>query len=336
MRIDVPWVISVLAGVLIGGVLVVVLSGSPKTVHRSAVPRATSEVTRPAVPRPTPVRPVEERTPPSPSGLTTAPPSDIQTRPVVAADRLREMQQEYLITLLRTPGDPNAMAGLVTVQRQLAQDDPTVLRRQAAALEKAIARGTETEEHYTPNAMMILAEASLLAAQEIERERGTPSGLAATVPPIALSTVGPDGVGRNATPRARVQTAPSTPPAATRRRRTPRPPRAAVTSPPSARPASPVPATVAPPQTTPAPQVSLDVNEPFFMVQAGPIFDAARASEIATELILDGYAARVSRPAGGSSYFIVLGPYRRSVAAALAKTIRARYGGLGVTLSPAP
>jgi len=85
------------------------------------------------------------------------------------------------------------------------------------------------------------------------------------------------------------------------------------------------------------PQPSLDVNEPFFVITIGPISDANRASEIAADLTVAGYAARVSRPGGGSSYFIILGPYRQSVVDTIVKTIRARFGaGLPVAVTPAP
>lgn len=333
MRIDVPWVISILGGMLIGGLLVLALSGLPKRASRPNPPPVTQEMPAKASPvSPTPTGPARAGAASSPNRQATVKPGNANVRRTVAAGRLREAQEEYLTVLLQSPGDQKAMAGLIAVQRQLAKDDPVALRRQAAVFQNAIARGAETEEHYTANAMMILMEAKLLAALEIERERGIASGPAATSAPISLSTAGPDA--------ASVQPAPPNPtprPARTRRRPTPPAPRVAATPAPVVRPPTAAPATVAPLPATPAPQASLDVNEAFFIVLIGPIYDATRASEIAAELTLAGYAAKVSRPAGGSSYMITLGPYRRSVVDAIVKTITARYGrALPVAVSPVP
>ncbi len=343
MRMDLPWVVSILLGAVVGGLIVIVLSGSPKQTSRPIPPPVMPEITRQGAPgqvetspsSPAPGRPARAggASFPTPGG------SEVVVRRAEPPGRLRERQDEYLMVLLQSPGDQKAMAGLIAVQRQFAKDDPITLRRQAAALRDAVARKVETAEHYTPTAMMILAEASLLAALEVERERGIAAAPTATPPSVALATAGPAAVERNVTPRASIQTVPSNPtprPARTRRRPTPRPPRAVATPPPVVAQPTAAPASIAPPPATPLAQASLDVNEPFFMVQIGPISDAARASEIAAELTLGGYAARVNRPAGGSGYFIVLGPYRRSVAEALARTIRTRYGGLAVAVTPAP
>jgi hypothetical protein len=87
---------------------------------------------------------------------------------------LRDAQDEFLRILLINLEDRDALHGLVAVRRQMAGDDPRVLRRQAAEYEDAIRRGTETREHYTLPAMEALVSASLEAAKEIEA-RSRPS-----------------------------------------------------------------------------------------------------------------------------------------------------------------
>ncbi|HET8998978.1 MAG TPA: hypothetical protein VFP86_04970 [bacterium] len=85
--------------------------------------------------------------------------------------RLREAQDAYLEILQNNSLDPVAMEGLVAVRRQLAADDPAVLRRQAAEYRQAIARRGETPEHYSRNSLEILAAASARAAAVIESKR---------------------------------------------------------------------------------------------------------------------------------------------------------------------
>lgn len=91
------------------------------------------------------------------------------------AQRLREAQDEYLRRLLTDPRDERAMRDLVRVRSELAGGDPRILRARAAAYRLAIAQGREADEHYTPAALALLAEADETAARLIERERRTPS-----------------------------------------------------------------------------------------------------------------------------------------------------------------
>ena len=87
------------------------------------------------------------------------------------------------------------------------------------------------------------------------------------------------------------------------------------------------------PAPPPAPR---DVNEAFVLVVIGPISDANRAAEIAADLTVTGYSLRLNRREG-STYFITLGPYRRSVVEGIVKAVRARFGvGLPVVVIPAP
>ncbi len=199
--------------------------------------------------------------------------------------------------LLTTPGNQEALRGLVTVRRRLTRDDPVVLRRQATAYQQAMLRGTETEEHYTVEAMALLVEANLRAAGEIETERG------ASPPPAAAATPPPAAVRTPPTPRAEGPRVAETPAARpTRQRPTTRPVAQAVQTPPSAspQPTPPQPTPGAAATVTPAPKTTvaespLDVNEPFFVVQIGPVTDSGRVSEIVGELTLSGYTAGVRR-----------------------------------------
>jgi hypothetical protein len=73
--------------------------------------------------------------------------------------------------LIKSPNDPQAMRALIAVRRRLANDDPVLLRRQAAVYQEGIVRGTESEEHYTLEVTRLLVKANLAAANEIEAER---------------------------------------------------------------------------------------------------------------------------------------------------------------------
>jgi cell division septation protein DedD len=247
---------------------------------------------------------------------------------LLAAGRLREAQDEFIQVLLVAPSSEEAWIGLVQVRRRLARDDPGLLRRQAAAYQRAIARGEETDEHYTATAMRILAQASVQAAQEIER--GIPPSSEGPGPIVLEATPAPT-LAAASSPAAR-PVPESTPRPRATRRPTPRSTtRVAGT-------ATPTPKAPGVTQTAvPTPQPSLDESEPFFLIQIGPVYDANRTSEIAAELTVSGYAARVSRPGGGSFYFITLGPYRRSAVEAIVNSIRRRFGaGLPVAVTPAP
>ena len=340
MRTFVAVLLGSLIGAVIGG-LILTLVVSRWDLIRSTVPGlARQPEERGVPPAPLPLPPAISSPPdligsPPPGQAGTSGIRYAEARQLAKAGRLQEAQDAYLALLLVDPADQAALRGLVTVRRRLAGDDPAVLRRQAVAYEQAIARGTETEEHYTTEVMEILARACRLAASQIESERGISAQPApaprVTVRPTAPPTPQPPAARpAQRTPRPRATASPVRRPATPRP--TPRPtatpaPRVQ-TPPPVVRTPTPVPAT---------PQPSLDVNEPFFVITIGPISDANRASEISADLTVAGYAARVNRPAGGSNYFITLGPYRQSVVDAIVKTIRARFGaGLPVAVTPAP
>jgi hypothetical protein len=92
----------------------------------------------------------------------------VKARKLFRSGHLRDAQDEFLWILLFNLKDRDAMRGLVAVRRQMAGDDPGVLRQQAAEYEDAVRRGVDTQEHYTLPAMQTLASASLQAAKEIE------------------------------------------------------------------------------------------------------------------------------------------------------------------------
>ena len=341
MRTFIAVLLGSLIGAVIGG-LILTLAVSRWDLIRSGVPG----LGRPPDERGIPPDPLSAPpTIPGDSGLVTAPSSNepgapglryAEAKQLLNAGRPQEAQDAYLALLLVDPVDQEALRGLVAVRRKMAGDDPAKLRRQAAAYEQAITRGTETEEHYTTEVMEILARACRLSASQIESERGI-SAQPAPAPRAAVQPTPPP----TPQPRVTARTARTPKPAATapqvRRRATPRPTRRPVLTPVLRSPATPPPVTITPTRAAPTPQPSLDVNEPFFLIQIGPISDANRASEIAADLTVAGYAARVSRPGGGSSYFITLGPYRRSVVDTIVKTIRGRFGaGLPVAVTPAP
>jgi cell division protein FtsN len=348
MRVYVPVLISVLLGAVVAGLLFflpAVRQNDPREARRPAqgAPRPTPARTIRAIPTavPTPVRTEAARPLPTVSVEAAAPSSpdaggDLagdalrSAQRLLSAGRLHDAQDEFIQVLLVAPNSEEAWTGLVQVRRRLARDDPALLRRQAAAYQRAIARGEETEEHYTPVAMRILAQASLQAAQQIERGLPPSSRRAAPTSIVLEATPAPTPT-RAPSPAARPVPASTPRPRATRR----------PTPPPTSRAVRPASPTLSPPRVArtpvPTPQPSLDENEPFFLIQIGPIYDATRASEIAADLTVSGYAARVSRPGGGSFYFITLGPYRRSALEPIVNRIRRRFGaGLPLSVTPAP
>jgi len=232
---------------------------------------------------------------------------------LAARGRLREAQEAYLTVLLVDSGHQAAMRGLVRVVRALAGGDPAVLRRQADQYRRAIAAGLETEEHYTPAAMELLIRASLRAAGE-----PVPSARRVSSPTVRRPTPSPPQ------PRPPAKRPPAAKPKAT----PPAPAPATPAQPPAAAPQQPRPA---PPEPIPA----VNPAEPFLTVTIGPITSGERASQIAAELTIAGFSARVQRREGGG-YLITLGPYRESEAKRAASYVRAQHGDVPVALLPAP
>jgi hypothetical protein len=88
---------------------------------------------------------------------------------MLAAGDLHGAQHEYLTILLSVaPDSVQAWRGLVALHRRWAAENPAELRRQANAYRLAIRNGTQMDEHYSPQALEVLAKAAMLAAREVE------------------------------------------------------------------------------------------------------------------------------------------------------------------------
>ncbi len=92
---------------------------------------------------------------------------------LMTAGRLREAQDAYLQILTLAPGDRDALRDLITVRRLMAGQDAAKLQQQGEAYRQALANGTDTEEHYTRNALEILTMANFVAADQIRKARVT-------------------------------------------------------------------------------------------------------------------------------------------------------------------
>jgi hypothetical protein len=105
----------------------------------------------------------------------------------LTAGRLRAAQSGYLTILLSlAPDNGQAQEGLVAVQRRWANNDPTVLRRQARTYRLAVARGTEPDTQYSSAALALLVDANLRAANEIEIDRVVTARSGASAVPGAV------------------------------------------------------------------------------------------------------------------------------------------------------
>ena len=86
---------------------------------------------------------------------------------LLQSGRLADAQEDFLRALAIDPGRVRAMQGLVAVRRKVAADDPRVIRKQMAAYQDAMTRGTATGEYYTPSALRLLVSASMRALREL-------------------------------------------------------------------------------------------------------------------------------------------------------------------------
>jgi cell division septation protein DedD len=296
---------SALLGAVIGGGVVFLAVVKPSALDRAP------EVSSPASGPPAASAPAA---PPDGAAYETAS-SLASAKQLAAAGRLREARDEYLTVLLMEPTHKDAMSGLVRVVSLMAKGNRTALRREADQYLKAIATGTETEEHYTVPAMEILARALLVASGE----RVPPPQVASPPEPVRPAP-------------ARTSPRPS---AEQRAKPRPRPPLRTerATTEPTREPAA---AQPAPPPPPPPPPAVVDVNEPFVTVVIGPFGTNERAAAITGELTIAGYAARLRRQ-GEGSYVITLGPYRKSEAERAAGFVKSRFGqNVPVSLTAAP
>jgi hypothetical protein len=108
-----------------------------------------------------------------PQALTSthSDPRRASARELATAGRLREAQDIYLRILILAPGDRDALRDLITVRRVMAGQNAAKLQQQGEAYQRALANGTETEEHYTPAALQILTMANFAAADQIRGAR---------------------------------------------------------------------------------------------------------------------------------------------------------------------
>ena len=91
---------------------------------------------------------------------------------MLATGELRGAQHEYLMILLSVaPKSAEAWEGLAALHRRWAAENPAELSQQVKAYRLAIRNGTEMDERYSPQALEVLAKATMLAAKEIEDTR---------------------------------------------------------------------------------------------------------------------------------------------------------------------
>ena len=330
---------------LLGITITFIIRGSAVK-ERAVAPAAPRETTAPA---PLP--------PPGTPG-TTLPAQNVEAWQLLHEGRAHEAQDVFLGILSTDPEEQDAMRGLVAARRAMAGDEPGELRRQVAVYEDAIRRGTDTKEHYTRLAMIMLVAASQRPAQEIEAPSEAPAPpirkpIEAIAPPavpqpadVALPSVkllppaarpvrpsgsqmlppspaskrqtAPPSVKRQAAPPRPAPAPQATPPAAPARQTAPPPPAPA----PQAAPAPPAPTQAAPPPPASAPQAS-PPTAPARPITPPP----ARAPQAAPP--------PPARPAPGAVnplYSVRIGPVSdRDRASAIAKQLAA--GGFSPTIS---
>lgn len=281
-----------------------------------------------------------------PSAVPLTTPRQIvdRAKELITAGRLREAQELFLEVLLVNPDDREAMRGLVRVRGLMAREDAPTLRKQAKTYRRAISQGIETDEHYTAAAMDVLATASLLAVADLQdskvKARSQPAPPKPDPTTVTRQPVRPKPqpvlkAKRTTTSKPKPQTVPSKPKPQAQRK-----PSAVVQTPPStSAPEAPKPVQKPPsPPPPPAPltvesESPVDMNEPFVTITIGPIASRTQASNIATDLTVAGYVARMRW--SGAEYQITLGPYRRSIAEKIASRIRSRVRqGIPVSLNP--
>jgi len=236
------------------------------------------------------VSPAAKRLPPAPDPQEMLAKADALLR----SGKLREAQDLYLdILLAYAPESERALRGLVEVRRRLAFDNAALLRQQDEAYRAAAQQGIETTEHYTREAMLLLAKASVVAAVELEakgagasssQDRLTRSTESAPSPAMRRATLPPKPA---QVPPKSVQTplAPA--------RRIPTPPQDSPTQAPS---------TQAIPPLSPN-----EEGGPLYMALIGSFADKDQAAELAAQFTLDGYNAQIiTRESGESRRYVVV------------------------------
>jgi tetratricopeptide (TPR) repeat protein len=118
---------------------------------------------------------VETVKPPTPAALQVHP------------GLLLDLRDAALGRLLEAPADVETMDSLVRIQRYLAADNSEMLRFGAAVYARAVRAGAQTSEHLTAQAMRLLVLANLLAATQIETQRGGPVSVKLAPPSVATA-----------------------------------------------------------------------------------------------------------------------------------------------------
>lgn len=257
--------------------------------------------------------------PPTPVGAPST--ADGETRKALDAaaallktGKLQAAQDRYLdIYFVVSPENPEALNGLVQVRRRAANNNPALLRRQGEAYKAAARRGRDGADHYTSQALWLLARASYLAIAQMELEDQGRVPVVAEVPPTVSRGAGRPGDARsplaspsnNAPPVAAPQVDMPTPPA---------PPSQVIPLSPAA---APSPSDAAPAQPSPPD------SGPQLTARVGPLSESDDAERLAGQVQREGFAARVATETSESPrrYVVVSEPTSRQIANARARSL---------------
>jgi hypothetical protein len=271
-------------------VLLVVLVGAAAAVSAFVIIQTLN--TSPPWQRPAGGTEAAPATPVRPGRQPSSPPANAAIRRVLdradnllKAGKLKEAQDAYLDVLLTSdPNHSRAMNGLVQVRRRVTDDSATLLRWQGDAYKAAAGRGGGGGEHYTAQALGLLARASYLAVVQIELHPPASRGAGRPAPPSPA--VAPTAVAQ--------PDAPVTPPS---------PSTQAETSAPAPAPSEPA-----------APQI---------IVRVGPLGDSDSAQNMATQFQREGLAVRVSTEISESArrYLVVSEPTSPQIAEARVRSL---------------
>lgn len=272
-------------------------SSTPPRARQAETSKPTQTVTPPLVPGgiSSPVRSETRR------GLDAA-------AALLKTGKLQEAQDRYLDVLLTMSSEnPEALDGLVQVRRRATTNNAALLKRQGEAY-KAAARRGGGGEHYTSQALWLLARASYLAIAQMELEDNGRSTAAAQAPPTRAEQS----------------------PQASRGARGPADARSGSVGSPEA----PVPApqvgipTPSGPVGAPPPS---DNDGPKLTARIGPLAEGDDADRLAAQLQREGFAATVATETSEAPrrYVVVSEPTTRQTAEARARSL----GTLGIKTS---
>ena len=250
--------------------------------------------------------------PPTPGGAPST--ADGETRKALdaaaalfKAGKLQEAQDRYLdILLIASPENPEALNGLVQVRRRAANHNAALLRRQGEAYKAAARRGRDGADHYTSQALWLLARASYLAIAQMELEDQGRAPAVAEVPPTVSR-----GASRPSDARSPSASPPNNP--------------LPVAAPPVDMPTPPAPPSqVIPLSPAPAPSPSGAVGAqpmppdsgPQLTARIGPLGESDDAERLAAQFQREGFVARAAAETSESArrYVVVSESISRQVA----------------------